>query len=279
MKELLPVILPGLWIIPFTMVLLSLCIRFFPTWNLLDFPERYGLTRKRLPYPTGIVAVFAFLCAFFFIEPLSMQMVGVVLGLLMLATLTFIDDRTPLPFWFRAVMQILLCILLFITGSRIYSITNPADFLGFDVIKLDSLAVSVPFFGSLPILSGFFTIVWLGLTLNALNWFDGIPGQVSSLSTIGFIMMGILAYSDRVNQPHLAMLAFILAGISFACLLFDFPPQKMLLGDSGSMFFGLMLGLLGIYQGGKVATAFLVLGIRQDRCIDQQCRNTTCFSD
>jgi UDP-GlcNAc:undecaprenyl-phosphate GlcNAc-1-phosphate transferase len=27
------------------------------------------------------------------------------------------------------------------------------------------------------------------------------------------------------------------------------------------MFFGLMLGLLGIYQGGKVATAFLVLGI------------------
>jgi UDP-GlcNAc:undecaprenyl-phosphate GlcNAc-1-phosphate transferase len=33
------------------------------------------------------------------------------------------------------------------------------------------------------------------------------------------------------------------------------------MGDSGSMFFGLMLGLLGVYQGGKVATAFLAIGI------------------
>ena len=33
------------------------------------------------------------------------------------------------------------------------------------------------------------------------------------------------------------------------------------LGDTGSMFFGLMLGTLTVYSGGKVATAFLVLGI------------------
>jgi UDP-GlcNAc:undecaprenyl-phosphate/decaprenyl-phosphate GlcNAc-1-phosphate transferase len=33
------------------------------------------------------------------------------------------------------------------------------------------------------------------------------------------------------------------------------------MGDTGAMFFGLMLGTLSIYTGGKVATAFLVLGV------------------
>ena len=33
------------------------------------------------------------------------------------------------------------------------------------------------------------------------------------------------------------------------------------MGDTGAMFFGLMLGVLTIYTGGKVATAFLVLGV------------------
>jgi UDP-GlcNAc:undecaprenyl-phosphate/decaprenyl-phosphate GlcNAc-1-phosphate transferase len=98
------------------------------------------------------------------------------------------------------------------------------------------------------------------LTVNALNWFDGIPGQVSTTSTIGFTLLGCLAYF-RNDQPEIALLAFMLAAIALACVLFDFPPPKVLMGDSGSMFFGFMLGLLGVYQGGKVATAFVALGI------------------
>jgi UDP-GlcNAc:undecaprenyl-phosphate GlcNAc-1-phosphate transferase len=97
--------------------------------------------------------------------------------------------------------------------------------------------------------------------MNALNWFDGIPGQVSTLSTIGFLTIGFLSLSSRVEQPDLALLAFILAGISLGGLLFDFPLPRILMGDTGSMFFGLMLGVLTIYAGGKVATAFLVLGV------------------
>jgi UDP-GlcNAc:undecaprenyl-phosphate/decaprenyl-phosphate GlcNAc-1-phosphate transferase len=40
-----------------------------------------------------------------------------------------------------------------------------------------------------------------------------------------------------------------------------FPIPKILMGDTGAIFFGLMLGVLTIYTGGKVATAFLVLGV------------------
>ncbi|MBI2117928.1 undecaprenyl/decaprenyl-phosphate alpha-N-acetylglucosaminyl 1-phosphate transferase, partial [Candidatus Peregrinibacteria bacterium] len=119
-----------------------------------------------------------------------------------------------------------------------------------------------------------FTILWLGLAMNALNWFDGIPGQVSSLSSLGFTVIGLLALSARVNQPQVALLAFILAGIAAACLLFDFPftlslskGPLALMGDTGAMFFGLMLAVLTIYAGGKVATAFLAFGVPFTDCL------------
>jgi UDP-GlcNAc:undecaprenyl-phosphate GlcNAc-1-phosphate transferase len=48
--------------------------------------------------------------------------------------------------------------------------------------------------------------------------------------------------------------------MAFAFWLFDFHPPRILLGDSGSMFFGLLLAVMAIFSGGKIATAFLILG-------------------
>jgi UDP-GlcNAc:undecaprenyl-phosphate GlcNAc-1-phosphate transferase len=41
---------------------------------------------------------------------------------------------------------------------------------------------------------------------------------------------------------------------------FDFYPAKILMGDTGSMFLGYTLAALAIFSGGKMATAFLVMG-------------------
>ncbi len=245
-----------------TLMALGFAVKVFPRWSLLDFPERYGLKRRRLPYPAGIVGVIVFLILFSLTQPLGMQQAGVLLSVALLGLVSFVDDRTPLPAWMRVALQILVCFLLFATGSRIYTITNPFDmFGGADVLSLDLVDIPTALFGPLPLWSGIFTVVWLGLTMNALNWSDGIAGQVSILSVIGFLLLFLLAVSPRVGQQDLANIALLLLGISAAFLLFDFPPPKVILGDSGAMFLGLMLGLLGIYQGGKVATAFLVLGL------------------
>ncbi|MCF7844423.1 MAG: undecaprenyl/decaprenyl-phosphate alpha-N-acetylglucosaminyl 1-phosphate transferase [Kiritimatiellales bacterium] len=241
----------------FCFLLHLIAIKLFPKWNLLDFPERYGLTRARIPYPTGILAIIIFIVFFLVIEQTSKQSLGVIGAIGILGIYSFMDDRTPLPSWMRLTIQIIIAFIIFATGSRIYTITNP---LG-GILKLDTLDIMTSGFGPLPFWSGIFTIMWLGLTINALNWFDGISGQVSTLSTIGFVTIGFLALSERVNQPELALVAFVLAGIAFACLLFDLPPPRVLMGDTGAMFFGLMLGVLTLYAGGKVATAFLVLGV------------------
>lgn len=249
-------------ILPVTIVLLvtvgayATALKIFPILGLLDFPERYGLKRGRLPYPTGIVAVLVFIAASFFLLPFGQKEIGMLFAVILLAITSFIDDRTPLPSSLRLLVQLVIVIVIFVTGSQIYTITHP--FGGF--LKLDGFLLETSTFGSIPILSGIFTTFWLLLTINALNWFDGIPGQVNVIALIGFLMLGLLALF-RNGEPDIAMLSFSLAAIAGAGILFDFPPGKMLMGDTGSMFFGLMLGLLGVYHGGKVATAFLALGI------------------
>jgi UDP-GlcNAc:undecaprenyl-phosphate GlcNAc-1-phosphate transferase len=239
-----------------TILIYAASLKVFPVLGLLDFPERYGLKRARLPYPAGIVAIIVFLGAFVITTDIGRKELGLIAAVLLLGTVCFFDDRTPLPSSVRLAVQVVCAMIVFLTGSQIYTITNP---LG-GIIKLDSIIMTVQAIGPIPVLSGVFTLVWLLFTINALNWLDGITGQVSALSTVGFLMLGCLAYF-RNGEIQTAQIAFTLATISGAGLLFDFPPGKMLIGDSGSMFFGLMLGLLGIFSVGKVATVFLALGI------------------
>jgi len=233
-------------------------LKIFPKIGLLDFPERYGLQRARIPYPAGIVAVTLFLLFLTVHNPLpwDLRTTGIFAAILLLGGFSFVDDRRPLPPLLRLIVQILaaLCIVLpgSCLGGRICSVTNPlSGWMGGAVLDLN---------GWLPLLSIAVTVLWLLLTINALNWFDGIQGQVSALSVIGFLTIGFLSLSARVQQPDLALISFVLAGLAAGSLLFEIPAL-ILIGDTGAMFFGLMLGLLTIHSGGKVATAFLVLGV------------------
>ncbi len=245
-----------------SMVLHALALKLFPHMGLVDFPKRYGLTRSPIPYPTGIIAILLFCIFLAFTGPLTTQTIALLSAIIILGSLCFADDRMQLSPFLRLGVQLLIAILLFLNGVRIYTLTNPlSGLIGGPVISLDKLNLAVAPLGSIPLWSGLFTLLWLGLTINALNWFDGIPGQVSTLSAISFLTIGFLALSIRVNQPSLGLLAFILAGLALGGLLFDFPPPRLLMGDTGAMFFGLMIGVLTIYSGGKVATAFLVLGV------------------
>ena len=248
----------------------ALALALFPKLRLLDHPEKYGLKRNRLPYPTGILSVLTFLILFVSLqETLSLQAMGLILAVVLLAAVTLIDDLKNLPPVLRLCIHILVAFILFATGTRIYTITNPlGGIIKLDTIDLSLSATSLPLtpylsalLGPLPVWSGVFTIVWVLLTTNAFNWFDGIPGQVSILSCLGSLTLGLLALSSRVDQPEIAIIAFILAGCALGGTFFDFPPNRVVMGDTGSMFFGLLLGTLSIYAGGKVATALLVLGV------------------
>jgi UDP-GlcNAc:undecaprenyl-phosphate GlcNAc-1-phosphate transferase len=174
--------------------------------------------------------------------------------------MTLTDDLRRLPSWIRLLLQTFIGFVLFAIGTRIYTITNP---LG-GIIKLDTFDVFLPqlstFVGPLPLWSGVFTIAWIVLTTNAANWLDGVPGQVSILTALSALTLGLLSLSSRVSQPEIALIAFIVSGTALASAFFDLRG-KTVLGDTGAMFYGLLLGTLSIYAGGKVATLLLAFGV------------------
>ena len=106
-----------------------------------------------------------------------------------------------------------------------------------------------------------FTLIWLMGMMYTTKLLDGLDGLVSGVTVIGSLIICSVALSIKVDQTNTALIALILAGAFGGFLLFNFNPAKIFLGESGSMFAGLMLGVLAIISGSKVATALLIMGI------------------
>jgi len=171
--------------------------------------------------------------------------------LLLLASLSILilgfgilDDLYDFSAFMQLIFQILLAIAVVAFGAKISYITNPFG----GIIFLGTLA-------------SFFTILWIISIINVVNWIDGIDGLATSIGLIGSITLCILSLLPKVNQPFSAGLAGILIIILAIFLIFSIPPAKIFLGTSGSVFIGFMLAILAIISGGKLATAFLVLGM------------------
>ena len=251
--------LPAISALILTILSIVIALKVFPKLGLMDKPEKYGLKRKAIPYPGGILLYVIFLITtLIFFEP-TLKLMGLLIACGILVFVSFLDDRISLPPWLRLLVQIFVAMILVVVGVGIATITNPfGGYIALDQIKF------VLQFGDTAVtvmaLSGIFTIIWVLLLTNTMNWLDGIPGMVSGITVIGGLTLFFLSISEIVNQPEVATLSIIVAMIALGFWIFDFYPPKIIIGDSGSMFFGLLLATLAIFSGGKIATAFLILG-------------------
>lgn len=252
-------VLPGLSAFFLTLSVLFIGLRAFPALGLMDHPEKYGLKRKPIPYPGGILLFLVFLSlSLAFFAP-TLKLLGLLFGAGILVLVSFIDDRVSLPPLLRLAAQIIVGIIMVISGIGIVAVTNPfGGHIALDQIRLNLEIGTIQY--TLILFSGLFTVVWIILIVNTMNWLDGIPGLVSGITTLGSLTLFFLSITDLVNQPEIATMAILIAGMTLAFWLFDFYPPKILLGDSGSMFLGLLLAVMAIFSGGKIATAFLILG-------------------
>jgi len=119
-----------------------------------------------------------------------------------------------------------------------------------------------PFTGALVGLGSYATLVtvtWIVSLANVVNLTDGIDGLVSGVTVISAVVLALLTL--QIGNPNIAQLALILAGAVLGFWVYNFPPAKIFLGDSGTMFIGFMLAVLGFLGGAKIATALLLLGI------------------
>jgi len=104
------------------------------------------------------------------------------------------------------------------------------------------------------------TLVWLVGSMNAVNMLDGLDGLAS---TVGLVICGTLTWmACLTGNLSLGLVTISLAGALGGFLLFNFPPARIFLGDSGSMLIGLVIGAVAIQGSFKApATAALAAPI------------------
>lgn len=105
------------------------------------------------------------------------------------------------------------------------------------------------------------TFVWVLGMMYTTKLLDGVDGLVSGLGVIAGVVIFLFTLTTRYYQPDIGLLALIFAAACFGFWLFNFNPASIFLGESGSLFIGYMIAVLAIISGGKVAIAFLVMGI------------------
>ncbi len=227
--------------------------------GIVDLPGPRKIHVKPIARPGGLAIFLAFTMTLLLFVPLNRHLAGLLAGAVILLIVGIIDDIKGLGPWHKLVWQIVAAGVALAGGIGIIHITNP---LG-GVINLDWARFAVHLgswqFHITPI-ANLFSIIWIVGVINTINFLDGLDGLAGGVSAISAIIMFLLAISPSVHQPETAMIAIVLAGAVVGFLPSNFFPAKIFMGDSGAYFLGLILALLAIYSGGKLATAALVLG-------------------
>jgi UDP-GlcNAc:undecaprenyl-phosphate GlcNAc-1-phosphate transferase len=110
-----------------------------------------------------------------------------------------------------------------------------------------------------PIANIMLTFFWLvGITnaINLLDNMDGLAGGVA-LITAGFLSF----FFWKAGNPGLLILSLSLAGTIIGFLVFNFPPAKIFMGDSGSMFLGFSLAALAVARRTQASNIFAIVGV------------------
>ena len=224
-------------------------VKLFPKLNLLDFPERYGLTRERLPYPGGLMLFVSSLLIGF----VDSSFLILLLPVMVLGVLSFIDDRCRVSALKRLAVQIWLAAFVVIMGVQINFITNPFAATNFDIAT------------DWPWLAFALSVIWIVAIQNAINWFDGLPGLSVGVSGVGFLVLAILGLIRPelwfdLTHISLTYANFYLAGLCIGAWWF-YWRGKIILGDTGSQVLGFLLAVMSIWSGAKIATTLMVLGL------------------
>lgn len=221
-----------------------------PLAYLIDLVDKPGGRKQHdgvIPLIGGIaVFIGIFLTAYLFLDQPTFIRLFMVGGGFMVF-LGAVDDRYDLSPRLRLVGQILVA-SIFVYGLDIY-LANFGNLVGLGNIEVGWAGY-------------FLAILSLVGVVNAFNMLDGIDGLIGSFGLISF--MGLAYLFGGAGQTNLALLSMLFIGAVSAFLIFNIwgtPSRqkrinKIFMGDAGSMFLGLSIGVLLIYGSQAPVVAF-----------------------
>lgn len=157
---------------------------------------------------------------------LSLDTVLVLIGAVLASTLGLVDDLLQAPARLKLLAQAAIALTVALLGLTIDVIPTP-----WGTIELGPAAVPV-------------TVVWIVAVMNSMNLLDGLDGLAAGAAVLAAAVL--FAVSQGAGEPVLVLMLPALAGALLGFLIYNFYPASIIMGDSGSLLLGFVLGASAI---------------------------------
>lgn len=243
-----PAVISAAFALGLNLLVIPTILRMAHKFKWYDLPSNRKIHTGLIPRIGGPGMYLSFICAALLIPILvnlisdvsvryNLRFVSLFLGISLIHAIGLIDDFRPLKALLKFFLQLLAAIIVTAGGFLIRSLTLP--YLG----RLSLGLFAYPA-----------TVLWLVGISNAINLIDGVDGLAGGISAFAALSMGIIALIQ--GSVVTSVLCFALFGAILGFLVFNFPPAKIFMGDSGSLFLGFCLAVFPLVGGISKVSAF-----------------------
>jgi UDP-GlcNAc:undecaprenyl-phosphate GlcNAc-1-phosphate transferase len=244
-----------------------LVIKFAHKIDIIDDPKKSTHPKVIHTYPVprggGLAVFLGILISSYVFLPFDKHLIGIILGAIIVVIIGLTDDKYNLNPYIRLVLQFLTACIPIAAGIGIAYISNPFN----GIIDLSHPQINFYLAGatrSIWVLSDIFALFWIVFMMNMLNMgAKGVDGQLPGVASIAALTVAALSvkFSADITQWPVIILASITAGSYLGFLPWNYYPQKIMPGFSGSTLAGYLLAILSILSTTKVGTLVVVLGV------------------
>lgn len=239
------------WIVYAAAFLLAVGLSLWLTPKMREAALRFGIVDRPdgrlknhdrpVPYLGGLAIYLSFLLAVSATFAFDEHVLGLLLAGSIMVIVGLIDDLGELGPWVKLAGQLVAVVVLVKSGIYIQLAFLP------------------------PWLAVTLSVVWLLAVTNAFNLIDVMDGLSAGTAAVAAVALFAVAHWN--GRATAATLLVALAGAALGFLRYNFHPARIYMGDTGSLFLGLLLGALAMnnaYTGRNPVAALapaLILGV------------------
>ena len=229
-----------------TTFLFSLCIT--PVIKMIakhvgamDIPNERKVHKVPMPRLGGLSIFFGFLLGYMLFGEQSIVMNSILIASFVVILIGVFDDIKPLKASVKFIGQLVAaCIIVFYGNIILRDVSAFGIYIDFGLL-------SIPF-----------TIFFILGCINCMNLIDGLDGLAAGISSIYFATIGIIAIMQGKFGLDF-LLTFIMLGSTLGFLVHNFNPATIFMGDSGSMFLGLIISVIALLGFKNVTMTSLII--------------------
>ncbi len=211
--------------------------RFAESIGAIDVPkDERRVHNHPIPRMGGLAIFLGFVLSMLLFVDMSTQIIGLLLGTVIIAVMGALDDIVNLNAWVKLAGQIVAAGVAIRCGIVVDAISNFTPSGGTTFLYTNWLAIPI-------------TLFWIVACTNAVNLIDGLDGLAVGVSTISSLTM--LLVSLFVAEPSVSLILAALTGACVGFMPYNLNPAKIFMGDVGSQMLGFVLStasIIGLFK-------------------------------